>query len=114
MTMNTPRPREAIPNSAGTEPPKLEAPPGACDCHMRIYDAARFPPARPGSHACANASARRTIGVPAGDGIGAERAVIVQPAAYSGTDQSRHARRHRAALGNALRRGGAASDVSDA
>ena len=30
---------DAVPNSAGTEPPKLQAPPGACDCHMHIYDA---------------------------------------------------------------------------
>lgn len=83
MTMNTPRPQEAIPNSAGTEPPQLQAPPGACDCHMHIYDAALFPPTRPGSRMQANASVgdyrrlqRR---------IGTERTVIVQPAAY-GTD----------------------------
>jgi hypothetical protein len=28
--------------SEGTEPPKLEAPPNACDCHHHIYDA-RYP-----------------------------------------------------------------------
>ena len=32
-----------VPNSAGTEPPALKAPANACDCHMHIYDAARFP-----------------------------------------------------------------------
>src|SRR6267154_3216956 len=37
-------PREAhgqtqVPNSSGTEPPKLKAPANACDCHMHIYDA---------------------------------------------------------------------------
>ena len=38
----------AVPNSTGSAPPKLKAPANACDCHMHIYDAARFPPARPG------------------------------------------------------------------
>lgn len=37
-----------VPNSAGTGPAKLKAPPGACDCHHHIYDAVRFPPATPG------------------------------------------------------------------
>ena len=27
----------AAPWSAGTEAPRLKAPPGACDCHMHIY-----------------------------------------------------------------------------
>ena len=31
-----------VSNSVGTEPPKLKAPPNACDCHMHIYDPARF------------------------------------------------------------------------
>src|ERR1041385_6581269 len=35
---------QAVPNSSGTERPKLMAPPGACDCHHHIYDAARFKP----------------------------------------------------------------------
>jgi len=34
---------EAVPNSSGSEPAKLKAPAGACDCHHHIYDAARFP-----------------------------------------------------------------------
>jgi predicted TIM-barrel fold metal-dependent hydrolase len=33
----------AVPNSTGTDLPKLKAPPDACDCHMHVYDAARFP-----------------------------------------------------------------------
>jgi predicted TIM-barrel fold metal-dependent hydrolase len=33
----------AVPNSSGSELPKLKAPPNACDCHMHIYDPARFP-----------------------------------------------------------------------
>lgn len=32
-----------VPNSAGTESPKVKAPSRACDCHMHIYDPARFP-----------------------------------------------------------------------
>jgi D-galactarolactone isomerase len=31
-----------VPNSTGTRSPKLKAPPNACDCHMHIYDPARF------------------------------------------------------------------------
>jgi D-galactarolactone isomerase len=34
---------QAVPNSTGTAPPKLKAPPNACDCHHHIYDEARFP-----------------------------------------------------------------------
>jgi D-galactarolactone isomerase len=34
----------AVPNSIGTNKPKLKAPLGACDCHHHVYDAARFPP----------------------------------------------------------------------
>ena len=33
----------AVPNSAGTDSPALVAPANACDCHMHIYDPARFP-----------------------------------------------------------------------
>src|SRR5271168_2322715 len=33
--------QQAAPWSAGTEAPKLKAPPDACDCHMHIY-ASRF------------------------------------------------------------------------
>jgi D-galactarolactone isomerase len=35
---------QQVPNSSGTEPPKLKPPAGACDCHMHIFDPARFPP----------------------------------------------------------------------
>ena len=34
---------QQAPNSSGSEPAKLKAPPNACDCHHHIYDAARFP-----------------------------------------------------------------------
>jgi D-galactarolactone isomerase len=76
---------DAVPNSAGTERPKLQAPPGACDCHMHIYDAERFPPSRPGSRMQANAGVadyRRLQ-----QRIGTTRTVVVQPAAY-GTDNA--------------------------
>src|SRR5947209_5264972 len=33
----------AVPNSVGTDVPKFKAPANACDCHMHIYDPARFP-----------------------------------------------------------------------
>jgi D-galactarolactone isomerase len=33
----------AVANSTGTESPVLKAPALACDCHMHIYDPARFP-----------------------------------------------------------------------
>jgi D-galactarolactone isomerase len=72
-----------VPNSSGTAAPKLKAPANACDCHMHIYDGARFPPARPQSRMQANAAVpdyrllqRR---------IGTTRTVVVSPAAY-GTD----------------------------
>jgi D-galactarolactone isomerase len=76
---------DAVPNSAGTAGPKLQAPPGACDCHMHIYDAERFPPSRPGSRMQANAGVadyRRLQ-----QRIGTTRTVVVQPAAY-GTDNA--------------------------
>jgi D-galactarolactone isomerase len=34
---------QEVPNSVGTGHPKLRAPAHACDCHMHIYDPARFP-----------------------------------------------------------------------
>lgn len=82
MAVGSLRP-EPVPNSAGTDLPTLEAPPGACDCHMHIYDAARFPPMRPGSRMQANASVEEYRRLQ--KRIGTERTVIVQPAAY-GTD----------------------------
>jgi len=37
------RAQSAVPNSSGSEAPKLKAPANAADCHMHIYDEARFP-----------------------------------------------------------------------
>jgi D-galactarolactone isomerase len=34
---------QAVPNSTGTDRPKFKAPAIAADCHMHIYDPARFP-----------------------------------------------------------------------
>jgi D-galactarolactone isomerase len=34
---------QTVPNSAGSDAPRLKAPPNACDCHHHIYDAVRFP-----------------------------------------------------------------------
>src|SRR5258708_17540673 len=34
---------QEVPNSVGTGHPKLKAPAHACDCHMHIYNPARFP-----------------------------------------------------------------------
>jgi D-galactarolactone isomerase len=69
-----------VPNSTGTEAPMLKAPANACDCHMHIYDAERFPPLRPGSRMQTNA------GVPEyrllQRRIGTTRTVVVTPAVY--------------------------------
>jgi D-galactarolactone isomerase len=34
---------QTVPNSAGSDAPRLKAPPDTCDCHHHIYDAVRFP-----------------------------------------------------------------------
>src|SRR5271169_3856816 len=72
----------AVPNSTGTEAPKLKAPPLACDCHHHIYDAARFPPKNADARIIPHARVpeyrllqRR---------IGTGRNIVVTPAAYAG------------------------------
>jgi D-galactarolactone isomerase len=69
----------AVPNSAGTDGPKLKAPPNACDCHHHIYDT-RFPFAQPGARMVPNSRVadyrllqRR---------IGTTRSIVVTPAPY--------------------------------
>lgn len=72
------RAQQAVPNSSGTERPKLRAPADACDCHFHIFDPARFPP--PGTRVQPNASVadyRRLQ-----QRIGTTRAVVVTPSAY--------------------------------
>jgi predicted TIM-barrel fold metal-dependent hydrolase len=75
--------KEPVPNSAGTDLPKLKAPLNSCDCHMHIYDGVLFPPVRPGSRMQANASVEDYRRLQRR--IGTSRTVVVQPAAY-GTD----------------------------
>lgn len=72
--------RIAVPNSSGTERPKLKAPPFACDCHHHIYDTARFPAVqRPEPNA--RVAEYRLLQ----KRIGTTRDVVVTPSAY-GTD----------------------------
>lgn len=71
-----------VPNSAGTSLPRFKAPPGACDCHLHIYDA-RFPMAWPRLQAVGGAAVAEYRQLQ--QRIGTTRAVVVQPAAY-GTD----------------------------
>jgi D-galactarolactone isomerase len=70
----------AVPNSTGTQAPALKAPPHACDCHMHIYDAERFPPLRPGSRLQSNAGVREYRLLQ--QRIGTARTVVVTPAVY--------------------------------
>src|SRR6202453_479021 len=75
---------ETVQCSAGTEPPKLKAPPNACDCHMHIYDS-RFPVAptakiRPSD---ATVDDYRLLQ----KRLGTTRNVVVTPSTY-GTDNS--------------------------
>jgi D-galactarolactone isomerase len=73
-------PAQTAPNSSGSEPARLKAPVGACDCHHHIYDPARFPPSRPQVQQVPNARVedyrllqRR---------IGTTRNIVVTPAPY--------------------------------
>ncbi len=70
----------AVPNSVGTELPRLKAPPGACDCHHHIYDAMRFPPKDRGPQFQPNARVEEYRLLQRR--IGTTRNVIVTPAAY--------------------------------
>ena len=74
---------QQVPNSSGTAPARLKAPPGACDCHHHIYDAVRFPsPVRdarliPDARLEEFRLLRRRLGT--------TRNIVVTPSAY-GTD----------------------------
>jgi D-galactarolactone isomerase len=72
--------QQAVPNSTGTQRPKLAAPANAADCHMHIYDAARFPPSRPGARMQSNASVAEYRLLQQRNGT--SRVVIVTPAVY--------------------------------
>jgi len=71
---------QQVPNSSGSEPAKLKAPAGACDCHHHIYDAARFPPVQPGGTIIPNARLEEFRMLQ--KRIGTTRDVIVTPLAY--------------------------------
>ena len=73
--------QQAVPNSAGSAKPKLAAPANAADCHMHIYDAARFPPSRPASRMQSNASVVEYRLLQQRNGT--SRVVIVTPAVYA-------------------------------
>ena len=70
-----------VPNSAGTAPPKLKAPANACDCHMHIYDPARFP--MPPSQRIAPSNAAVPQYRLLQQRIGTTRVVVVQPRNYA-------------------------------
>jgi D-galactarolactone isomerase len=69
----------AVPNSTGTELPKLKAPALACDCHHHIYDTARFPAPKPGGEPNARVAEYRLLQ----RRIGTRRDVIVTPRPYA-------------------------------
>ncbi len=72
---------QQVPNSTGTEPPKLKAPANACDCHMHIYDPARFPmpPSKRPAPSNGTVAEYRLLQ----KRIGTTRVVIVQPRNYA-------------------------------
>src|SRR5215831_16698865 len=72
---------EAVPNSAGTAAPALKAPANACDCHMHVYDADRFPPLRASSRM--QTSARVAEYRLLQKRIGTTRTVVVTPSVYA-------------------------------
>ncbi|MGE5465701.1 MAG: amidohydrolase family protein [Methanocella sp.] len=67
---------QAVPNSSGTEPPRLSAPPLAADCHIHIYDP-RFEP-KVEHPSQATVSDYRLLQ----KRLGLSRVVIVQPRNY--------------------------------
>jgi predicted TIM-barrel fold metal-dependent hydrolase len=71
-----------VPNSSGSEAPKLKAPANACDCHMHIYDGDRFAPARPGPQSRMQSDAAVAQYRLLQQRNGMTRTVIVTPAAY--------------------------------
>ena len=70
-----------VPNSSGTDLPKLKAPANACDCHMHIYDPARFP--MPPSQRIAPTNAAVPSYRLLQQRIGTTRVVVVQPRNYA-------------------------------
>jgi D-galactarolactone isomerase len=72
--------QQAVPNSAGTEPPRLKVPANSCDCHIHIFDGARFPPPQPGARIQPNSTVADYRLLQQRNGT--SRTVIVTPTAY--------------------------------
>ena len=72
---------QEIPNSSGTELPRLHAPANAADCHMHIYDPVRFP--MPPSPRVAPENAALPQYRRLQKRIGTTRVVIVTPRNYA-------------------------------
>src|SRR5580704_8328744 len=86
--------------SEGTEPPKLKAPPNACDCHHHIYDA-RYPVdpkavLRPGDALVEDYRAFQKR-------IGTSRNVVVTPSTY-GVDNGRRSHKQDQSNSNGIPR----------
>jgi len=71
---------QQVPNSSGTEPARLKAPPGACDCHHHIYDAARFPAPATGGRLIPDARLEEFRLLQRR--LGTTRNIVVTPSAY--------------------------------
>ncbi|MSO83515.1 MAG: 2-pyrone-4,6-dicarboxylate hydrolase [Acidobacteria bacterium] len=74
------RAQRVVPNSAGTDAPRLKAPANACDCHHHIYDV-RFPQPRDATTRL-QASSRVEDYQRLQGRIGTTRDVVVTPSAY--------------------------------
>ncbi len=70
-----------VPNSAGTDSPRLKAPANAADCHMHIYDPARFPMVPSPRVAPTNAALPQYRLLQ--ERIGTTRVVVVTPRNYA-------------------------------
>ncbi len=70
-----------VPNSSGTASAKLKAPANACDCHMHIYDPARFPMPPSARVAPTNATVAEYRLLQ--KRMGTTRVVVVQPRNYA-------------------------------
>jgi predicted TIM-barrel fold metal-dependent hydrolase len=69
----------AVPNSVGTEVPKLKVPPLTCDCHQHIYDPARFPGTANGMVADARVAEYRMLQ----KRLGIQRNIVCTPGPYA-------------------------------
>ncbi len=69
-----------VPNSSGTEAPRLKAPANACDCHIHIYDD-RFPPPGPAKRLVTKARVEEYRLLK--KRIGTTRTVVVTPSPYA-------------------------------